>query len=383
MEAKKIAIISAYYPPHMGGVERFTYNIASELSSHGNSVTVITSDTNDSANNSPKNNIDVIRVPSISMMNDRFPLITISPTSRKKIHELLSLKFDLVVINTRYYPICFLGCALASNNKIRAVVIDHSSGYLASGKSIPDRIIRLYEKITTSLIKRFNPSFFSVSHRGEQWLSKLGIASHGVIPNSIDADKYVSSASPRNWRDDLHVQNSHLIVFAGRLIADKGVLDVLAAFEDLVKDGRADNIHLAIAGKGSLEKCIVSISNNYSNIHFLGPLPSSDLSSLLNAADIFCYPSKYPEGLPTVLLEAAAQRTGIITSDCAGAKEVVPDATYGIVLSCVEPHAIAQAITKMSNDPLYLDSCKERVRVRISENFSWSSTAAIIESLLD
>ena len=383
MKAKSIAIFSAYYPPHMGGVERFTYNIASELSSRGNNVSVITSGTNGFTHDEHEAGVKVVRIPSISIMNDRFPLIAISPTSKKAIHHLFSLKFDLVIINTRYYPICFLGCAVASSNKIQPVVIDHSSGYLANGKTIPDRIVRLYEKLATSKIKKFDPVFFSVSHRGERWLSELGITSHGVIPNSIDADKYIASASQRNWRDELHVQNNHLVVFAGRLIEEKGVMDVLAAFERLMDAGRAENIHLAIAGKGPLEETIASFSDNYSNVHFLGPLPPSDLSSLLKVADIFCYPSKYPEGLPTVLLEAAAQKTGIITSDCAGAKEVVPGPTYGIVLNNTEPRAIAQAITKLSTDVFYLNTCKERVGAHVAENFSWSSTAAKIESLPD
>lgn len=382
MKAKRIAIVSAYYPPHMGGVERFTCSIASELSSHGNHVTVITSGTNHSASNKCENDVEVIEIPSVSIMNDRFPLITVSPISRK-IRELLSLKFDLVVINTRYYPICFLGCSIASRNKIQPIIIDHSSGYLATGKSIFDQVIRAYEKIATSRIKKFNPAFFSVSHRGEQWLSELGITSHGVIPNSIDADKYIASASGRNWRVELHAQEKCLVVFAGRLIEEKGAMDVLAAFKNLAKNGHPENIHLAIAGKGELESRIALLSSDYNNIHFLGPLASSDLSSLLGAADIFCYPSRYPEGLPTVLLEAAVQGTGIITSDCAGAREVVPNSDYGIVLDDTKAQTITQAISKMVSDPLYLNACKMRVKAHVSENYSWGSTAAKVESILD
>ena len=178
------------------------------------------------------------------------------------------------------------------------------------------------------------------------------------------------------------MQHNHLVVFAGRLIEEKGVMDVLAAFERLMDAGCAGNIHLAIAGKGSLEERIASFSDNYSNVHFLGPLPSSDLSSLLKAADIFCYPSKYPEGLPTVLLEAAAQKTGIITSDCAGAREVVPGPDYGIVLDSIDPYTIAQAVLKMSNDAFYLDACKTNIKSHVSEHFSWKSAAIKVERIL-
>lgn len=382
MEIKEIAIVSAYYPPHMGGVERFTRYIASELSLRGNNVTVITSGNCSSVNGRSENGVEVIEVPSVSIMNDRFPLIALSPTSRKKIRELLSLRFDLVVVNTRYYPICFLGCTLASKNKTQPVIIDHSSGYLAAGSSIPDRAIRLYEKIATSRIKKFKPAFFSVSRRGEQWLSRIGITSHGIIPNSIDANEYIASASNRNWRNELHAQDKCLVVFAGRLVAEKGVLNVLAAIKELAKTDRVKTIHLAIAGKGPLEARISSFCSNYDNMYFLGPLSPDDLSSLMEAADIFCYPSKYPEGLPTVLLEAAVQGTGIITSDCAGAREVVPNPDYGIILDSTEPHAIAQAICAMSNSPLYLNQCKEKVKAHVTKNFSWSSTAAKVESIL-
>ena len=43
MKTKTYAIVSSMYPPHVGGVERYSYNLAKKLASNGNRVIVITS----------------------------------------------------------------------------------------------------------------------------------------------------------------------------------------------------------------------------------------------------------------------------------------------------------------------------------------------------
>ena len=40
---KTYAIVASLFPPHVGGVERYSYNLAKKLTEHGNRVIVITS----------------------------------------------------------------------------------------------------------------------------------------------------------------------------------------------------------------------------------------------------------------------------------------------------------------------------------------------------
>ena len=67
----RIAIFSAYFPPHIGGVEQYTLNIASQLTGMGHEVTVVTSALADN----PKRDefpFSIIGIPSASVMGGPF-----------------------------------------------------------------------------------------------------------------------------------------------------------------------------------------------------------------------------------------------------------------------------------------------------------------------
>ena len=63
-----------------------------------------------------------------------------------------------------------------------------------------------------------------------------------------------------------------------------------------------------------------------------GALPHDAVVQLLRQADVYCLPTRYAEGFPTTLLEAAACRCPIVCTRTAGTEELLPDDTHGIVL---------------------------------------------------
>lgn len=222
-----------------------------------------------------------------------------------------------------------MGLALAKKLDIRPLIVDHSSGPISSDASMLGTLLRLYENISNFLIRRHSPCMCSVSARGAAWSSSIGFNTRGVIHNSINADEFREAASPRDWRRELGCTSKTLLVtFAGRLIKEKGVLEVAEAVETLKRRGL--DTKLAIAGGGQL-------ANQISDCK---ALPSDTLERSVGQSiwpcsrdsNCFCLPTTYPECLPTILLEAAAQENAIIVSDCAGAREVIPSENFGIVL---------------------------------------------------
>lgn len=99
-------------------------------------------------------------------MGDRFPLMIPSKATFKQIKELTEAPFDGIVINTRYYPICLLGCRIVRVHNLRPVLIDHSSGPISNEKSPLGFAMRTYETINNRLIKSKRPIGCSVSERG-------------------------------------------------------------------------------------------------------------------------------------------------------------------------------------------------------------------------
>ena len=375
---ERILIFSAYYPPHLGGVELYTLHLSEALREMGFKTTVVTSgfanedqDLDESTN--------VIRVPSVSIVNDRFPIILPGRKLKAVYNSLLRSNASHIVINTRYYSLTLMGLALAKKLGIRPLIIDHSSGPISSEASMLGTLLRLYENISNFLIRRYSPCMCSVSARGAAWSSSIGFNTLGVIHNSINADEFREAASLRDWRRELGCTSKTLLVaFAGRLIKEKGVLETIEATEALKQRGL--DIKLAIAGGGQLESQISDMQS--SSVRYVGALDRSDLSALLRDSNCFCLPTTYPEGLPTILLEAAAQENAIVVSDCAGAREVIPNESFGIVLDDTGSESVMEDLLRIYDDPTLSQQLGAAVRNHIDGNFTWDVAAQSLIAVL-
>ena len=373
-----IFIFSAYYPPHLGGVELYTLHLSDALRKIGYKTTVVTSGFKDEDPNTDES-ADVIRIPSVSIANDRFPII-LPGRKLKAIYDfLLRSNASHIVINTRYYPLTLMGLALAKQLGIRPLIIDHSSGPISSDASILGALLRLYENISNFLIRRHSPYVCSVSTRGAAWSSSIGFNAQDVIHNSINADEFREAASPSDWRQELGcTSKTFLVAFAGRLIKEKGVLEAIEATEALKQRGL--DIKLAIAGGGQLASQISDMQGL--SVQYVGPLNRADLSALLRDSNCFCLPTTYPEGLPTILLEAAAQENAIVVSDCAGAREVIPNESFGIVLDDTSSESVMEALLRIYDDPTLSKQLGAAVRNHIDDNFTWDVAAQSLIAVL-
>ena len=72
---KKVCIFSAQYLPTVGGVERYTYNIAKQLQKKGIDVTIVTSRISKLKEFEIENGIKIYRLPCYNLMNGRFTTV--------------------------------------------------------------------------------------------------------------------------------------------------------------------------------------------------------------------------------------------------------------------------------------------------------------------
>jgi glycosyltransferase involved in cell wall biosynthesis len=98
-------------------------------------------------------------------------------------------------------------------------------------------------------------------------------------------------------------------------------------------------------------------------VRFVGFQPS--MPEVYAQADIVCYPTRYPEGTPTVLIEAAATGRAAVTCDTVGAREIVVDGQTGFVVPQRDVVAIADALQRLIED----DALRERMRRNAYEHF--------------
>ena len=370
-------IFSAQYPPHLGGIENFTYGLSHALAKRGDSVLVVTNETNGvGVGVKEDEDVEVLRLPCYPLVGGRLPLPKLGPEYRRLKAWLGRRDVDGVLINARFYPHSLMGMKYAKSKGVRPVVLDHGSAWLSLSNPVLDPLVRTYERLITAWGKRYGASYYGVSAKSVEWLKTFGIQADGVIPNSIDADEYVASSSGRAFRRELELnENLLMVAFVGRLIPEKGIRQIIEASRspELAERG----VVFVLAGNGPLEGEVCAAQGP--NLYYVGRLSGRDTSALLQDADLLCLPTR-SEGFSTTLLEAAACGCPAVVTDVGGARELIPDESYGTIVDSAETDSIIAAITCLAEARHVIHSQSVSFARRVRERCSWAITASILEA---
>ena len=370
----RICIFSAQFLPHMGGVERYTYNLAKRMVKDGHKVTVVSANVDNVLSYEKIEGMKVYRMPCFDVMNGRLPFPKFNKEFRK-IDRVLSYKnFDLVVINTRFYLHSLYGMIYAKRKKIRCMLIEHGTGHLQTGNRFFDIVGELYEHVLTIIEKGFCTEFYGVSYESVKWLNHFHIRAKGVLYNSVDFEQIESlyEAQVKDYRKEYKISNDTiLIAFVGRLVREKGVLSLINAVEKMHE--RFQNICLVIAGEGELRDEIEKKKGQF--ILPLGKLEFAQVIALLRQTDIFCLPTAYPEGFPTSTLEAMACRCYPVVTDKGGAHELIIDSSYGKIIPDNSPKTLIEALSQVILDERGRQEVPMKGYRRVKEFFTWNQVA--------
>jgi len=171
-------------------------------------------------------------------------------------------------------------------------------------------------------------------------MDRLRLVRGGVDPTAIER------AAPVDRRALGLLDDAKMIFWAGRLDPVKG-LEILIDAVALLHDR---TVHLVLAGDGSLRESLqtqVDALGVTSRVHFLGS--RQDVPSLLNACDVFAFPSR-TEGLPNALLEAMAAGCAIVATDVPGNRDLVENERTGLTVPYNDTDALAAAIRRSLDD---------------------------------
>ncbi len=363
---KKIAIFNGLYLPHLGGVETYTFNLATELVNQGHEVIIVTTNL-DNLEDYIKDKISVFRLPVYNLFKNRYPILKKNKKFRLLMSKLQDEKFDYILCNTRYYSTSRLAAKFAKKNHLPIICIDHSSGHLSVNNKILDFFGAIYEHFITFFLKKKITDFYGVSKRTNEWIKHFKIEAIGVFYNSIDKKEYLEYKNKKNKMD---FGNKTVLCYAGRIIKEKGLFNLLDAFSILEKE--YDNIVLVIAGDGS---CLKELKEKYksNNIYYLGKVGHDEVMKLFNISDIFIHPSMYPEGLPTVILEAGLMKNAVLATNRGGTKEVINKKTGIIIEENIE--SIVKNVKILLNDNKIMERYKENIHKEVIKNFTWDINA--------
>jgi colanic acid/amylovoran biosynthesis glycosyltransferase len=177
------------------------------------------------------------------------------------------------------------------------------------------------------------------------------------------------------------------IVAVGRLVEKKGFGDLIEACVVLAARGR--RFSCQIAGERELEEDLrarIERSGLAGTVDLIGPRPQSEIAGLIQEAAAFVAPCVVGgdgnrDGLPTVLLEAMALGTPCVSTDVTGIPEVLRDEETGLMVPQHAPASLADAITRLIDDPALRVRLAERARRLIETDFDIDRNAALLREV--
>jgi teichuronic acid biosynthesis glycosyltransferase TuaC len=197
-----------------------------------------------------------------------------------------------------------------------------------------------------------------------------------VVTNGVDSALF----QPRD-RAAARAQLGHAgdgrryIVFVGRVQADKGALDLAAAFEKLAAT-RPDAV-LVFVGEGAaragLEERLRRLGDR---VLFKGARPFAEVPVWMAASDLVTLPSHH-EGTPNVLLEALACGRRVVATSVGGIPDVVSRPELGELVPVGQPDALAAALERV----LYSDYDPLAVAA-LGARGGWDESAARLADVL-
>ena len=258
-------------------------------------------------------------------------------------------------------------------------------GYLFTGGGLAVRILRWLARLTLRRALALSSSSKTIFNNGDDFrqFEQLGIVGkeRAVVIRGVGID--TSRFCPRPEPDGVPI-----VLLASRMLWDKGVAEFVGAARLLAK--RGVEARCVLAGRGdpanpaSIPDEQLEIWKREGVVEWWGH--QTDMPGALASAHVVVLPS-YREGLPTVLLEAAASGRAIVGTDVPGCREIVRDGVNGYLVPPRHEAALADAIETLLRDPEKCVRMGRQGRRIVVDEFSIDrvaqQTLAVYRALLD
>ena len=217
----------------------------------------------------------------------------------------------------------------------------------------------------------------------------LKVLANGNV-NGIDKDYFdsalYSSEDKIELRKELGIlENDFVFIFVGRLVRDKGINELIAAFLKLQSNSKKVKLLLV----GSFENDLDPLNiETIKAIHECNTIITvgfqEDVRPYYAFSDALVFPS-YREGFPNVVLQAGAMGLPCIVTNISGSNEIISEGQNGTIIPVKDEAALFNAMIKVSSDKDYYSVLKSYARKMITSRYEqqvvWEALLAEYKSL--
>jgi len=264
---------------------------------------------------------------------------------------------------------------------------------LETTRGLKRLILRTVESITSAcahLVLCESASLRDVYHRLKlSSPDRTRVLGPGML-NGLDLDRFARSSFSERDREDLR---RHLgipagvpvIGFVGRLVRDKGMVELAEAFETVLKT--VPDAHLLLVGDfesgDPIPEEVAERVKQHSQIVMAGRVP--DAAPYYQLMDVLAFPS-YREGFPVTPMEAAAAEVPTVGFRSTGVVDAVVDGETGTLLPQGDAAGLAQALLAYLHDPQLRRAHGQAAHDRVARDFQpehrWHQLLVLYEQML-
>ena len=210
---------------------------------------------------------------------------------------------------------------------------------------------------------------------------------HNGNINGVDLEWYNRTEEIEKSAEEIRgASNAFTFVFIGRIVRDKGIVELIEGFTRLSHE--RDDVKLRLVGRfedklDPLPAATREAIDNCDKIEFDGY--QADVRPYLAASDVLVLPS-YREGFPNVVLQAGAMGLPVIVTDVNGSDEVIEQGINGVIVPKYNSDALYDAMLTMVNEPEKTAKMAATARNIIVKKFDqqdvWTETLNMYKKLI-
>lgn len=235
-------------------------------------------------------------------------------------------------------------------------------------------------------VKMIVPSIFLKDF----YQAKLPQANIAIVPNGIDLEAYQASYEEKSKVDLGLSANDTVIFYAGRIVPDKGILQLLQAFEKISESHEnlklvvvGDHLEVSKSDKGAYQREVRNISERLNGkCLLLGSMSPEQMNNYYAVGDLVVIPSQVQEAFCMVAIEAMGAGKPVLVSTRGGMTEFVKHKQTGFHLR--EPmtvDSIAEDIVNTLKDKK-LTNIAMNGKKFVYEHYSWLGVTQVFEDVI-
>jgi len=359
----KILMMTDYFYPHVGGVEKVVFDLSSRLVAHGHEVIVLTFNIPQTKEEEIFHGIKIVRLNAFDFSKVFGFQCAISVNIFSKLKKIVNeFKPDIIHTHNHFFFNTLIGMLVKKHYKICTITTLHSG----SVKDISGKLailIKTYGKIIGRLINNNSELVITGSEKLLENGKKLGINSNKIviIPNAVDLSFFrqnrTYSSTPRK------------VLFVGRLFSLKGPHLLIEAARLVIK--RIPDTQFLIVGNGPMRKKLVDLVKSYNlskNVVFCGEL--EDVREKMKESDLYVRPSLL-EGFPYGVLEAMASGLPVVATNIGGTPDLLTHEKTGYLVNPGNINELANAIINLLSNSDALATMAKNGLELVEKKFSW------------